>query len=114
VAFAAADFGFSYDFFVFPAEGIYIHLALDERERPLNFGTQLHMFTGVGDLDIGYRAGIAQVPGPFIPGGSVHQQAAFLPVSTSVIIPVKIFTFSSCRCAHFWIIACRNEKSRWI
>jgi hypothetical protein len=67
------------------------------RDRASDLAAQAHELAGVGPVDIRYRAGPAKITAPGRP-----EQAAFFLDTTSVVVAVKILTFSPCGCLHVY------------
>jgi hypothetical protein len=76
-------------------------------KRTPDFGTQLHVFTGIGAADLRHRAGLAQVTRPFMTGG--FEQAALLRVATTEVITIEVGTFSTGGGSHAGIIGQNPE-----
>lgn len=83
------------------AECFDLHLLRNEGEGPLQLRHQDQVFTRVGARNSWHWAGFAQggIPGQW--RGGRCQQAAFLPLTSAVIITVEKWTILTSRCTHY-------------
>lgn len=77
-----------------------LHALVDEGEWTLQRGRQEQVFAGVGSLDVGHRAGFAQIRLPEQGRRGRAKQPAFFLVATPVVITVEKTAIFACRCFH--------------
>jgi hypothetical protein len=105
MALPAADMRIETGPSAFLAKRCHLDAALERgSKRSRHFGAQDHELARVGAQDGWDRARAAQVTSPIC-----GEEAAFFVVAASVIVPVKIFTFSSSRSFHSFIKQRTND-----
>ena len=84
----------------------------NSRDRSAHCGIQPQMFAGICTRNSRHRAGLAQIRRPVLTSG--FQQAAFLYVSTTEIVTIKVWALCARRSFHALIISVPLYNGRWI
>lgn len=84
----------------------------NSRDGSAHCGIQPQLFAGIRTRNSRHRAGPAQIGRPVLTSG--FQQAAFLYVSTTEIVTVKVWAFCARRSFHVLIISVASYQGRWI
>lgn len=87
----ASDPRVSYLVLGFAAISRYFHLGTHEEHRPLECGCQCHVGAGIGNFDLGDRAGFTQTGLPF--QTVVLEQTALLDIAPAVVVSIKEAAF---------------------
>ena len=84
----------------------------NSRDGSAHGGIQPQMFAGICTCNSRHRAGLAQIRRPVLPSG--FQQAAFLYVSTTEIVTIKVWALCARRSFHVLIISVALYSGRWM